>query len=299
MYSFIVNRHARDGQSQQHWALAEPHFLKAFPDARTYFPSTAQETTETARQLADANQGAIVSVGGEGTMNRVLQGIMQSKNSTTVSMGVVPFGNVNDYTNNLGMQKTWQHALEVLQQGKVCHVGVVELRTERKIEYALNIADLGFGASTAQRHLSGELNWLKGQFKYHLLAIKSLLSWKNIPATIEIDGEVMDVPFVMVLAGYSPTLGGFKLVPHAHVNDTKMAISIAHGLTRLEILKTIQATKNNGIEESDRVHLIHASRVLLRTETPVVTQVDGEITDAAATTIEMIAHPSRLKFISP
>ncbi len=299
MVSFIVNRNARDGQSQQNWQLAEPMFKQAFPQAQIFYPDSQEETIATARRLADVSGSTIVSVGGEGTMNRVMQGIMQSENADKVTMGVVPFGNVNDYTTNLGMRKNWQHALEVLQAGKIQRVGLVQLKTNSKNEFALNIADLGIGASTAQRHLRGELRWLKGRFKYNLLALKSLMSWQNVPATIEVDGQTMDVPVGIILAGYSPTLGGFELLPHGRVDDPKMAVTIAHSLSRLEMVNLMQDAKKRRFKESDRVHFLNASRLTLRAQRPVVAQVDGEITDASALSLELIAHPRRLNFVVP
>lgn len=298
MFVFIINRNARDGQGQRQWQQAEPHFRQAFPDALMLYPDSAAKTQQFAQRYAAEASDGLIAVGGEGTMNCVLQGLMRSGNEDK-SMGVVPLGNVNDYTNNLGMRKDWRHALEVLQVGHLRKVGVVELRTENKTSYALNISDIGFGASTAQYHLNGDLAWLKGQLKYNLLAFKTLLRWKNIPARLTIDTEVLDVELAILLAGYSPTLGGFEVIPHAHVDDKKMAVTMGCNLGKFEMLNLLQSTKKKNLRSGSKVKFYHASYIKIETQRPIVAQVDGEISDHQSSRIEMFARPQNLNFYSP
>jgi YegS/Rv2252/BmrU family lipid kinase len=297
MFVFIINRNARDGQSNHQWQQAEPIFREAFADALMLYPESADETQQLARRYANQGCRGVIAVGGEGTMNCVLQGIMQA--DKPVAMGVVPLGNVNDYTNNLGMRKDWRHALQVLQSGHTRKVGVVELRSDDRHAYALNMADVGFGASTAQRHLNGELTWVKGRMKYNLLALKTLLGWQNIPARLTIDDDILNVDLAILLAGYSPTLGGFEVIPHAWVDDKQMAITIGHDLSKMEILKLLQATKKKSLKASDKVKFYHARHLTIETESPIVAEVDGEIIDPQTCIVELIAHPQHLRFFSP
>lgn len=299
MYTFIINSCARDGQSRGQWQKAEPYVLAAFPDARVFYPDSPQETMDCARLAADSQYNSIVAVGGEGTMNRVLQGIMDSPHRIACRMGVIPLGNVNDYTNNLGIRKDWRHALEVLQFGKTRKVGLVELSTDSKSDYALNIADLGLGATTTRRHDYGELSWLKGRLKYHLLALKTLMSWENIPAHLLLDGEEMETNVAMLLGGYSPTLAGFRVLPHARVDHDKMAVTIGHNLTRSEMWRLMNDAKRGRLVESDKVNFFHLSHLVMEAHTPFTAQVDGEICDARTIRVEMHAHPQCLDFFSP
>ena len=296
---FFINPRARDGQLGRLWAAARPAFLAAFPDMREICPDSAEDCVHQAQ--AQAGKGrCLVAVGGEGSMNMVMRGIMQSDAVAQTTMAIVPFGNVNDYAANIGMKKTWQHALSTLQAGKTRRVGVIELETETARAWALNTADIGFGASTARRHsVDHQLPWIKGQLKYNLLALKTLLRWHNVPSTISVDGEIIAGDIAILLTGFSPTLGGFWLVPHAAPDTPKMAVTIGRNATRREILGFIHAAKKNRLSESEQLLFRQASHLVIEGRRPFVAQVDGEIVAVASRRLEFRAHPRVLNFMVP
>lgn len=300
-YVFIVNLQARDGELGQLWSTAEAAIRTEMGDSiEVCFPGSAQQTLQLARQYADQGGYCIVSVGGEGTMNLVMQGIMDSASRDNTVMALVPFGNVNDYASTLGMKKSWQSAIQTLQQGRERRVGVTELITPESRNYALNMADIGFGASTAKLHsVDRKLSWVKGQLKYNLLALRALLSWKNIPCKLLVDAEEISGDIALVLAGNSPTLGGFRVLPHASVDSDRFAVTICRDVSRLKLMAVLEDSKRSRLQESDQVLFRQASRIRVEPERAFVTQVDGEITNLQANRVEFIAHPRVLRFMAP
>ncbi|MBD3669222.1 MAG: hypothetical protein HUJ29_00470 [Gammaproteobacteria bacterium] len=299
-YVFIVNRQARDGQLAMLWEKAEPTILARLDDTQVCYPQDARETRRLAALHAARGDCCLVSVGGEGTMNLVVQGIIDSDALDDVCMALIPFGNVNDYAAALGMKKTWQSALEALVQGQTRKVGLIEMITPGTRNFALNIADIGFGAATAKYHvIDRQLRWCKGRFKYNLLALKTLLHWKNVPARITIDDEVLEGDIVIALAGFSPTLGGFRLLPQASVFDDRFAVTIGRDTSKREILKLLNAAKKDRIAQCEKVILTKAQRVVVEPRGEFVAMVDGEIIDCHATRVEFVSHAQRLNFIVP
>lgn len=298
---FLVNRLACDGKSGPFWDSVEHHFRDAFPDMEVRYPDSGKSGMRMASEIAASGEPTcIVTVGGEGTMNRALNGIMQSGHRDQVSMALVPFGNVNDYGANIGLKKTWQHALQALQANKLASVGVVRVTADDKTEYALNIADIGFGASTAKCHsVDHQLSWLKGQFKYNMLALKTLLRWKNIPARITIDDKVITGDVAILLSGFSRTLGGFYLVPHASPVSDNMAVSFGLNPGKLKILQLIEASKKNKLKEDDIIHFDRARRIMIEGTAPMVVEVDGEIVSTGSRKILFEAMPRAVRFVVP
>lgn len=300
-YIFLVNRAARDGKAGPLWDSIEHHFRTAFPDMEVHVPSSGDQTRIQSVEISNRDEPVcIVTVGGEGTMNRALCGVMDSGNHERVTMALVPFGNVNDYGANIGLEKTWQHALETLVSGRPEKVGVIQITADNKTEYALNIADIGFGATTAKSHsIDRQLSWLKGQFKYNMLALKTLLRWRNVPARITVDSETLHGEIAILLAGFSPTLGGFHLVPHATPTAEDFAVTIGINASKAQILGLIEAAKKRSLCENELIHFRRATRVKVEAERPMVAQVDGEIVSSAARTIEFEALPKTLSFMTP
>jgi diacylglycerol kinase family enzyme len=298
---FLVNRSARDGKAGSSWDSIQHHFKAALPSMEVHYPTSGEESRRLAREAADQGRPVrIVTVGGEGTMNRSLVGIMESEHRDKVTMALVPFGNVNDYGANIGLQKTWQHALDTLLTGRAEKVGAIRMTADGKTEYALNIADLGFGATTAKSHsVDHQLSWLKGQFKYNILALKTLLKWKNVPARITVDKEVIEGDIAILLTGFSPTLGGFRLVPHASPTSPDLAVTIGINVTRLQILKLIESATRHSLCASEQIHFRRGRRVLVEATRPMVAEVDGEIVSVNSMTTEFEAMPGAISFMVP
>lgn len=297
---FLINRQACDGKAGRFWDSIQSQFLQAFPESETRFPDSAKATQDEAKELARKGSVRLVAVGGEGTMNRVANGIMKANADDSVSMGLVPFGNVNDYGANIGLSKTWQHALETLRAGQQVKVGVIRLSADDSTEYALNIADVGFGATTAKSHsVDRQLSWLKGQFKYNILALKTLLKWHNVPARITIDDEVIQGDVAILCAGFSPTLGGFHLVPGATAAADRFSVSIGLNVRRFEILALIEDAKRKRLQESEKILFRKANRLQIDAEQDLAAEVDGEIvsTSCRKVVFESLAHC--LNFVVP
>lgn len=298
---FLVNRIACDGEAGPFWDSVRHHFLDSLPDTEDVYPDSAEAGIRIAQELTKTGkETCIVTVGGEGTMNRALNGIISSGQYDNVSMALVPFGNVNDYAANIGLKKTWEHALEALKANKQARVGVIGVTTENKTEYALNIADIGFGATTAKSHsVDHQLSWIKGQLKYNLLAFKTLLRWKNVHARITIDDQVITGDIAILLAGFSRTLGGFHLVPHASPISDQLAISYGLGPSKWQILGLIDKAKKNSLEENDIIHFKKGSRISIEARDPMVVEVDGEIVSTSSREILFEAMPHAISFVVP
>ncbi len=298
---FLVNSVACDGKAGPLWKSIEHKFREGLADVEVLYPETAEACQDMASNVArSGEQVCIVTVGGEGTMNRALNGIMDGDVSENVSMALVPFGNVNDYGANIGLKKKWQHALAALKAGRTAKVGVIRLNADGKTEYALNIADIGFGATTAKSHsVDHQLSWLKGQFKYNMLALKTLLKWNNVPARIIVDEETITGDIAILLVGFSRTLGGFYLAPHAKANSDTFAVTIGLNTNRLQILGLIEASKKNKLTESENIYFRQAQRVLVESDKPLVAEVDGEIVTTGSTKILFEALPKALNFVIP
>jgi YegS/Rv2252/BmrU family lipid kinase len=297
---FIVNRQACDGKAGQFWDSIQPQFLEAFPDAEVICPGSAAATRDYAAKLAAAGSVRLVSVGGEGAMNSVANGVLSVDADDTVSIALVPFGNVNDYAANIGLKKTWQHALETLRIGKQVKVGAIRLRADAATAYALNISDVGFGATTAKSHsVDRQLRWLKGQFKYTILALKTLLRWQNVPARVTVDAEVIEGEVAILLAGFSPTLGGFHLCPGASPTADEFSVSIGLNVGKLQILGLMDAAKRNRLSESENILFRKASRLQIDAVRPMVAEVDGEIVNTSCRTVLFESLPRRLNFVVP
>jgi diacylglycerol kinase (ATP) len=298
-YAYFINPLARDGALGRLWERVECHFQEAFPDSEFFLPTSAAQCRDLAAEAAGKDV-CLVAVGGEGTMNAVGSGILDAGREREAIMALVPFGNVNDYARAIGMNKHWRDALDTLRSGQVMDVGVTELDTRRGSFYSLNLADVGFAAATAKRHsVDREMRWARGRLKYNLLALRSLLSWHNIPVRITVDEEVLAGEMTLLAAGYSETLGGFHLVPGARPDADEMVITLAMNLGRLEMVRMMEVAKHGPVPAYEHLTYHRGRHVLVESEEPLVCSVDGEVVDTDAWRVELFGHSGRLRFLVP
>ena len=298
-YAYFINPFARDGALGRLWQQVEHHFRDTLPDSEFFLPTSARQCREMAADQSAAGV-CLVAVGGEGTMNAVASGILDSGCERETEMALVPFGNVNDYASAIGMHKDWHHALETLQTGTTADVGVTELYTQKGSFYSLNIADIGFGATTAKRHsIDHEMRWARGRLKYNLLALRTLVSWHNIPVRIALDDEKMEGELTLLAAGYSPTLGAFHLLPGGSPTADRMAVTIAMNMSRLEMVRLMEKVKSGPVPETEHLLYRTADNLVIEADKALACSVDGEVVDTQAWRVELIAHSHRLRFRVP
>ncbi len=298
---FILNPNAHNGKALKIWRQYEPEFKEHVDDMNILITNTVEEANQKIPEEIKNGYDQVVAIGGEGTTNVAMNNILRVGIEKRVSLSVVPLGNMNDYAMTIGLERTPKAALETLLEGVKTSVTVIELRTETQSRFSLNVADAGIAASTAKAHsVDRKLRWVKGKMKYTLLALRTLMGWKNVPGTIVLDGKKeLHGDIAIILAGLSITSGGYYLTPHGFPTNEKFAVTIGRNLSRIEMLNLMNKAAKNKLIPSDKIIFDEASRMEVELERPFVTETDGETVDINTMKFEFIAHPHRINFIVP
>ncbi|MFC1887678.1 diacylglycerol/lipid kinase family protein, partial [Candidatus Cloacimonadota bacterium] len=168
----------------------------------------------------------IVAVGGDGTVNEVVNGIMKSKKVDEIKFGVIPEGGGNDFARNLNLDDNIERNLKILKRGytKGVDVGKVE------DNYFINAFGLGFDAEVAAN--SRAIRLLNGLPRYILAIMKTLLKLKERKITIEINGETFERSILLMSIGNGVSAGGgFLLTPNALIDDGVYDVCIIRSLS--------------------------------------------------------------------
>ena len=90
----------------------------------------------------------IVAIGGDGTVNEVLNGLLASENLELPVLAIIPYGTGNDFYQSLFFQKFhFDLFLGALTSPKIIHSDIGKMVTENETRYFINISDIGFGGS--------------------------------------------------------------------------------------------------------------------------------------------------------
>lgn len=227
--------------------------------------------TDLARVAAE-NFHKIVVVGGDGTLNEVVNGIMQSGRQSQINLGLIPEGGGNDFSMNFRLSNSIDKAIEILQKEKTQPVDVGKIENF----FFINALGLGFDAQVAG--LSRQIKHLNGLPRYLMAVFKALIKLKEFNAEIIMDNCTVKDPFLLCSIGNGlSTGGGFLLTPEARVNDSLLDICLIQRVKRTRVLSLLpHAIKGKHLSQPEVV--IHQSRkIRVLSEQILPIYFDGEL----------------------
>ncbi len=250
--------------------------------------------TELAKEAIKKGYQKIVVVGGDGTLNETVNGIMQSGKQDEIKLGLIPEGGGNDFAMNFKLSNNIDKAIELLEKQKTCKVDIGKIETF----FFINALGLGFDAQVAL--ISRSIKHLNGLPRYLVAVIRALLKLQKFEAEITLDNCTLKKPFLLFSVGNGlSTGGGFLLTPEARVNDGLLDICLIQDVTRKRILSLLpKAIKGQHLKEPEVI--IHQSKnILVKTAKKLPIYFDGEIPelkDPFNFTIELL--PKQIEFIT-
>ena len=117
--AFLLNPRAKKGTGIQSWYSLEPEIKTRFPYCKIIAPADPYQLKEALSLLAQEHYERLIIVGGDGTVNRVLNILLNEFPvwAHRLLLGVLPMGTGNDLVRNLGFTGSMQKNLDLLQQG--------------------------------------------------------------------------------------------------------------------------------------------------------------------------------------
>lgn len=290
---FILNPVAGKGHTLRVLPDIEDLMIKQALPYRIEITQAPGHATEIARHyIKDYRNLRVYAVGGDGTLNEVLQGVVGSD----ASLGNVPSGTGNDFLKSFTSISDPCKLLPFIIHSDPVPVDVCKINDR----YFLNIASVGFDADVvaSTQHLK-RLPLLKGKVAYIGGILLSLIRLKNFEASFFIDDEKIEMKTLLLSAFANGRYygGGMMPVPDAMPDDGLLDVCFIKGMDRLKILRffprLIKGTHTTMQEASFR--RCHTLR--MESPHPVHINADGELFRSQQVKIELI--PQGLQFIKP
>ena len=296
----IINQTAGGGKPQRYISEIINYFdsLSNFKYQVNYTPASG-EATALALQAAERGVDTIISVGGDGTINEIINGILQSTKQP--ALGIIPAGWANDFIKSVPIPKDIISACQIISRQKTKMIDVALIN---KHTYYANIFGIGLDANIAA--LANIMKTKHPDWKtlsayvYVFATIKILLS--PIPffrAKITIGDQVIEGEMLLVAVANGQTEGGkFRIAPEAEIDDGLLDIYIVRKMNRSRCLYLFPKVMSGTHLEVREVSFYRGKEILIETAKPVTAQVAGEILpDEDHYHIKIL--PKKLKLIVP
>jgi YegS/Rv2252/BmrU family lipid kinase len=231
------------------------------------------------------NEGCskIIVVGGDGTMNEVINGIFVQKRFETseIILGMIPVGTGNDWGRMFGISQNYEEAIRTIQASKtfVQDAGKVIFQKNERTQqrYFVNIAGLGFDALVVKKTNKSKDKGKSNPLIYKYNIFTSLFSFKSPRATIEVDGKsvINDVFNVSVgICRYNG--GGMMPLPDAKADDGLFDLTVIKKIGRLDVIRSIKKLYDGSIVRHPKVVTYQGKNIKITSNTNVYLETDGE-----------------------
>jgi len=264
------------------------------------------ETTHTghainlAREAVLQGYETIVAVGGDGTANEVVNGMMLAGNTSPVgTLACIPAGSGNDFAVMNGTATNLDLACRAIAAGQTQIIDVGQVTLDGQIErYFDNAVGMGFDALVVIE--TRKFKHLRGIAMYLPAVLKTIFLTMHIPSVeLTIDGRSEHMRPLMVVACNGPREGStFHLTPDALYDDGLLDMLLANEVSKLEMLALLPRFMKGTHLSHRAVSTVRARHVTLRSEEPLYVHVDGEILNDHSHTIDIRVLPRALRMIS-
>lgn len=246
-------------------------------------------------KLKEDQYDLIIAVGGDGTLNEVVNGVVTAGINTPVT--VLPAGTVNDFANYLHIPNDIDGICDMFINGRFVNIDVCKANDS----YLINVAAAGLLTDVPLK-ASVASKTVLGKFAYYAEGIKEIPKrlLKSIKYTFKYDDEVFEEDVLLFAILNSSSAGGFKkFAPHAGLNDGKFDVCI---FKKSDIFDTAAIF----LKILSGEHINNSSVRYFQTDNLYVDclegcdihiDIDGE--DGGPLPVKFEILPSRLKFLIP
>ncbi|MCD8015609.1 MAG: diacylglycerol kinase family lipid kinase [Lachnospiraceae bacterium] len=268
---FVYNPKSGKGQIRFNLSRIIERFSMADFDVTVYPTKAVRDAAQTVCARA-ADFDMIVCSGGDGTLDEVVTGLMESGVQRPV--GYIPAGSTNDFAGSIGIPRQMERAADTIVDGEpfCCDIGHFNDR-----DYFVYVAAFGLLTDVSYQ-TKQELKNVLGHAAYIIEGVKRIGSWRSYSIEVESDEFCGNGDFIYGMVSNSNSVGGIKGLPGRNVELDDGLFEVLLVRTPVDLIdwqQTIGALLMN--DESNKNVIRFKTRCLvIRSEEPVAWTRDGE-----------------------
>lgn len=306
-YFFIANPAAGKGRLGKDWKTTIAPLLKSKLASFDYaFTTKSGDAKEIAQRVLTAGQfSTVVVLGGDGTLNEVVNGFMASPSEIRgrVALGVIPFGSGADFARTAGMPRRFEDALAALLRAEIrpIDVGVAEFSDAHfPKRHFVNIANAGVVASVMLKVNRMSRRW-PALWRYLVGSVQGFGAFENVPTRISFDdGPAREIRLTDLLVANGRYFGrGMLPAPNADLQDGLFDVLIFKNASLgifLKNLPRLYRGKISGASSSHETLRCKTVRVeILDMGKNLPVEMDGENCGTGNVTFRILPGAIRLK----
>ncbi|HUF07139.1 MAG TPA: diacylglycerol kinase family protein [Candidatus Binatia bacterium] len=249
--------------------------LAARPEAALYVTRRAGEGEAIAAEALGQGHDRIVAVGGDGTVQEVVNGLLST--SSGIELGIVPVGTGNDLARSIGLPVDAAEAWRVAMGRSTRSIDAAHARNGDGVErWFASAGGVGFDAQVAAA-MAARRGRGAGRAGYLLTTLGELRRFENRRVQITVDDEriTRDVLFVAIANGafYG---GGMRIAPGARVDDGRLDVCVVGDISRLTVLRELPNLYRGTHVRHPSVTMLAGQTIAIEGDGATRAHLDGE-----------------------
>jgi YegS/Rv2252/BmrU family lipid kinase len=288
----IANKKARWGLNRSRFRRAETFLHKhkfPFSSFTTEYPGHAREI---AAKAAIQRVDKIIVLGGDGTLNEVINGVLAAGCPWLPRIAIIPSGSSNDFSKSLGIPQQLHKACRTIINEKTKYVDIGQAGGH----YFCMASSVGLFAAVCAE--SYRMKGLSGSLRYIAAALcvirKMSYGWEM---NIKADERLFHGTYGVLLVSNTPRYGGLFFTPQARPDDGLFDCLIIEMPKKLEALSLIPLTLRKALKNHKKVTMFRTKSLSVSLAPSAPFSNDGEVYPDTFNSVEYKILPQKLQII--
>ena len=291
----IVNPRARGGAAGKMWPVINMLLKNTGLAFDHEFIQEAGQGTELARRAVEKGYDLVIAVGGDGTVNEVVNGLVDENGKGRATLGIIGAGTQNDICRMLNIPWDYIRACQIFDDFKTAtiDIGAVDytFHNQKTRRYYLNTAGVGFVSDVIESSMPNfKLKAIGGSAPYVIGLMPRVMSLSNKDLTISIDGETRKERNFSLIVNNGRYLGGGRVFPNATPYDGLLDVAVLGDITKLEALLDFPFFYTGTNTNLSKIKMQKARTVTVDSIQKIPLQVDGELIGEAPATFRVVPY---------
>jgi YegS/Rv2252/BmrU family lipid kinase len=293
---FLVNPASDNGATGKRWPELARRASALGLNGETLFSVRPGHLIELAHDAVDAGASLVVAVGGDGTLNEVVNGVA----GRDAVLATIPLGTGMDFGRTYGIPTRFDDAVRVALDGdtRTIDAGRVRYRTwagEDARRWFANVGSVGMSGAVAQR-ANGMSKALGGKATFFYALTRVFLEWQNTDVTVTLDdtervGRMHDV----IVANGRWHGGGMMLAPDAEPDDGLFEVVLIGDIAKIDFLTTAPKLYKGKHVHHPKVDVLRSRTVRVEAPETLPIEIEGEQVGTTPAAFELVPHALRVR----
>ncbi len=279
----VVNPNAGVKKCEKDWEKIAGLFKKHHLDFYPVFTEKRGHAIALTKEHIEKGFRKIISVGGDGTLNEVVNGVFHQKvaETTDITLAVVSVGTGNDWVRTYHIPGDYDKCIALIKKEDtfIQDAGMVNFAngSGTNTRYFINMAGLGFDGLVAKKTNADKDLGRANPFVYLKNIFASLFTFKSVPTRIVVDDTEMNHHVFSMGVGIGQfNGGGMKQAPNAIPNDGLFDLTLIKDMSKWAVIYNVNRLYNGTIGRHKKVEMHQGRHIVIEPKTPVLMEADGE-----------------------